>query len=172
MSQWVQTGTGLTGAERELSAASLPALRNEDVSRGERNLWLCSCPCLFGRASGVRKQGARKSWEIGRGCERESNPSVVLPWRDWGKAGINETLLLGGASWVDSNPKSFLLFVPPLADLNEKQRTQRTRRKMRHEVYREQERRQWGKFGEVSGGILKWDVPPPPCPPPSVMFDL
>lgn len=44
----MQTGIGLTGAERELSAISLPALRNEDVSRGERNLWCCSCLCLFG----------------------------------------------------------------------------------------------------------------------------
>lgn len=43
---------------------------------------------------------------------------------------------------MDLNLKSFRLFVLPLADLNEKQSTQRTRLKMRHEVYREQERRQ------------------------------
>lgn len=86
----------------------------------------------------------------GRGRVETSGEGVkenrILQWSFLdgigGKAGINETLLLGGASWVDLNLKSFLLFVPPLADLNEKQRTQRTRQKMRREVYREQERRQ------------------------------
>lgn len=61
----MQTGTGLTGAERELSAASLPALRNEDVSRGERNLWLCSCLCLFGseRCEKTRREEELRYWE-------------------------------------------------------------------------------------------------------------
>lgn len=61
----MQTGTGLTGAERELSAASLPALRNEDVSRGERNLWLCSCLCLFGseRCEKTRNEEELRYWE-------------------------------------------------------------------------------------------------------------
>ncbi len=91
--------------------------------------------------------------EIGRRCERESNSSVVLLWRDWGKARINETLLLGGASWVDLNLKSFLLFVPPLADLNEK--TEDSKDMAENEKWSLQRTRKTSmkKVWKVSGGI-------------------
>lgn len=60
----MQTGTGLTGAERELSAVSLPALRNEDVSRGER-IYGAAVACVCLGASSVRKQELRlgEDWE-------------------------------------------------------------------------------------------------------------
>lgn len=86
------------------------------------------CACL---EMNVREND-KQAW-VGRGCEGERS-LIEEVWRDRGKAGINETLLLGGASWVDLNPKSFLLFVPPVADINEKARGSKDTTEMRLQV--------------------------------------